>query len=221
MDWRKEFSRGIGFMKLEVINKKYLIVLGACLAALSISDAAYAQGSVNLKKGQLQQAGWYKSPLQVQILDDGPKVADYRTAPSNDNGFNIPIAPMGNNGGRIPEGGLPFQTGSGPVQVRMQQNTLPQSGFGGSNIPARGMGPMTALPGTKMGGLGAQYANQQKANTQVSARPVGLGKPSMVGAKAAPVAASYGGSYGAGAGGGYSGGGSSTSTSVRAKLLGK
>lgn len=207
-------------MKL-MTGSKYLMVAGAVLASLSLCEEAKAQNSVNLKKGQLQQAGWYKSPLQVQILDDGPKVSDYRTAPSNDNGYNIPIAPMGNNGGRIPEGGMPFQTGSGPVQARMQQSALPQSGFGGSNIPARGMGPAMALPAAKMGGLGAQYANQNKASTNVNARPVGLGKPAAVTAKSAPTAASYGGSYGAGSGGGYGGSGGSTSTAVRAKLLGK
>lgn len=187
---------------------------------LSVCGEARAQQSVNLKKGQLQQASWYKSPLQVQILDDGPKVNDYRQAPANDPGYNIPIAPIGNNGGRIPEGGLPFQTGSGPVMARMGQNTLPQSGFGPSNIPARGMGPAGALPQTKMGGLGAQYAaSQQKTNTGVSARPL-LNKPAA-GARAVATPASYGSSYGSGSGGGYSSAGPSASTAVRAKLLGK
>ncbi|MBK8223441.1 MAG: hypothetical protein IPK73_20710 [Candidatus Obscuribacter sp.] len=208
-------------MNPNFLKMKYVPVLGAALAlVLSCGSEAKAQGSVNLKKGQLQQAGWHKSPLQVQILDDGPVVKDYRTAPANDQGFNIPIAPVGNGGGRIPEGGLPFQTGSGPVMPRMQQSSLPQAGFG-TNIPARGMGPAMALPQAKMGGLGNQYANQQKAATNVAARPVGLGKPAS-GMRAAAAPASYGSSYGgSGGGGSYSGGGSSSSTSVRAKLLGK
>lgn len=203
------------FLKTKVMPALTIALVAAYCAA---SDA-HAQGNVKLQKGQLQQAGWYKSNLQVQILDDGPVVKDYRQAPSNDQGFNIPIAPQGNNGGRIPEGGLPFNTGSGPVQPRIQTPNLPSAGFG-SNIPARGMGPAVALPGTKMGGLGAQYANQQKAATNVNARPVGLGKPVGSRAVAAPAAASYGGGYGSG-GGSYSGGGSSSSTAVRAKLLGK
>lgn len=211
-------------MNPNFLKPKYLTVLGAVLGLAVFSQveaSAQNAGSINIKKNQLQQAGWHKSPLQVQILDDGPVIKDYRTAPASDQGYNIPLAPTGNNGGRIPEGGLPFNTGSGPVTPRIQTPNLPQAGFG-SNIPARGMGPATALPGVKMGGLGNQYAQQQQSKSTVAARPVGLGKPAS-GMRAAAAPASYGSSYGGSGGGGgyYGGGGSSSSTAVRAKLLGK
>jgi hypothetical protein len=199
-------------------NKRWLLVAVSAVVALclnSFGSAANAQGSVNVKKGQLQQTGWYKSNMQVQIVDDGPVVHDYRTAPANDPGFQIPVGPAGANNGRIPEGGIPLGDAGGPRMPRIERNTLPQSGFGSSNIPARGMGPATALPGTKMGGLGNQGA-QQKTSTGVAARPIG--RPQTVSQVASP--ASYGGS-GGGQGVNYGGGGSSsTSLGVRAKLLG-
>lgn len=206
--------------KMKLNNSGWMpVALAATAFALtSFTSQAQAQGSVTLKKGQLQQAGWYKSAPQIQIVDDGPIVHDYRTAPQQDQGFQIPIGPAGNNG-RIPEGGIPL--GSGQNMVRMAPSTLPQAGFG-TNIPASGMGPARALPSTKMGNLGNQYAAQQQANERVSARPIGLGRP--VSAQAGPARAaspaSYGGGYGTGAGG-YSGGGGGANTSVRAKLLGK
>ncbi len=197
-------------------------VLAVAAFALSASASeAQAQGSVTLKKGQLQQAGWYKSAPQIQIVDDGPIVHDYRTAPQQDQGFQIPIGPAGNNG-RIPEGGIPL--GNGAAMTRMAPSNLPQAGFG-SNIPARGMGPAIALPGTKMGQLGDQYAKEQRAiqaQERVNARPIGLGRPTSQMAAPARAAspASYGGGYGSGSGG-YSGSGGGANTSVRAKLLGK
>lgn len=208
---------------MSIIQKKELrwlpavFAAGAFLLSAATSEAS-AQGTVNLKKGQLQQAGWYKSAPQIQIIDDGPIVHDYRTAPQQDQGYQIPIGPAGNNG-RIPEGGIPL--GSGPAAVRMAPSTLPQAGFG-TNIPARGMGPAMALPSTKMGQLGEQYAREQRAAERVNARPIGLGRPtSNVAAPARSVSpAAYTGGYGSGSGG-YSGGGGSANTSVRAKLLGK
>ena len=174
-----------------------------------------------MKKGALQQSTWYKSNMQVQIVDDGPVVHDYRTAPKNDPGWQIPIGPAGGDNGRIPEGGIPVGGDGGPRQMRIAPNSLPQSGFGGSNIPARGMGPANALPSTKMGGLG-NAGQQQKTSTGVSARPIG--RPQTVSQMAGP--ASYGNNYGGGSGPAYGGGGnSSTSTNVsgklRSSLLGK
>jgi len=202
-------------------NKRWMLITVGAIAALCLNTfttEAKAQGSsVNVKKGQLQQTGWYKSNMQVQIVDDGPIVHDYRTAPSNDPGYQIPIGPAGANNGRIPEGGIPLGDG-GPRQMRLERNTLPQSGFGPSNIPARGMGPANALPQTKMGGLGGNGSSgQQKTTTGTSARPIG--RPSTVSASAGPAA--YGSNYGGGQGANYGGGGSSsTSLGVRAKLLG-
>jgi hypothetical protein len=201
-------------------NKRwFLLTISAALALVlntALTGAANAQNSVNVKKGQLQQTGWYKSNMQVQIVDDGPVVHDYRTAPANDPGFQIPIGPAGSNNGRIPEGGIPLG-GDGPRMPRIERNNLPQSGFGPSNIPARGMGPATALPGTKMGGLGNKpQTGGPQATTGVSARP--LLHPQTTSQVASP--ASYGGS-GGGQGVSYGGGGnSSTSLGVRAKLLG-
>lgn len=199
----------------------YLAALTAGAFALTaVTSAGHAQnGTVNLKKGQLQQAGWHKSNLQIQIVDDGPIVNDLRRAPQEDRGYQIPIGPAG-GGNRIPEGGIPL--GSGPVQMRVAPNSLPQAGFG-SNIPANGMGPARALPGTEMGQLGKQYAAEQKRNSQnnVSARPIGLGRPASAAAAPNRIAspASYGPAYKS-SGGGYVAQ-QSSSASLRGKLLGK
>ncbi len=200
-------------------NKRWILMTMSAALALCLStfsSAANAQNSVNVKKGQLQQSTWYKSNMQVQIVDDGPVVHDYRTAPKNDPGFQIPIGPVGSNDGRIPEGGIPLG-GDGPRTPRIERSNLPQSGFGPSNIPARGMGPATALPGTKMGGLGGAGKPQgNQTSTGVSARPIG--RSPITSQSASPAAYSGGGG---GQGVSYGGGGnSSTSLGVRAKLLG-
>ena len=198
-------------------HKIYLAsFLSICAFAVQAGFSEAKAQSVNIKRGQLQQAGWYKSNLQVQIVDDGPIVNDMRRAPAQDRGFEIPIgAPTGGN--RIPEGGIPL--GSGPAAVRMAPNTLPTAGFG-SNITARGIMAPNNLQQAKMGGLGDKYAQQQKsASTNTSARPL-LGKPTAA-ARAVPAAgpASYSNSYGGGGAAVGTGGGSSSS--VRGKLLGK
>lgn len=205
-------------MKLQVKIQYLSVLLGSGLLVSSCFSAAQAQNSVNLKKGQLQQAGWHKSALQVQIIDDSPIVNDLRRAPSQDRGYEIPIGSPG-GGNRIPEGGIPL--GNGPSAVRISPSSLPSAGFG-SNIPARGILPAGNLQQAKMGGLGNKYAEQQKAaNTGVSARPL-LGKPSHA-ARAVPASgpASYSNSYGPSGGSAVGGGGGSSSSSdVRGKLLG-
>ena len=110
-------------------QKLYLAITTGALVLSALTSSAQAQSpSVSLKKGQLQQAGWYKSAPQVQIVDDGPVVHDYRTAPHEDQAYQIPIGPAGTSG-RIPEGGIPLGNG-GPQMMRMAPNSLPQSGFG-------------------------------------------------------------------------------------------
>jgi hypothetical protein len=202
-------------------NKRWIFVVVSAVLALCLntfSSEAKAQTSVNVRKGQLEHATWYKSNTQLQIVDDGPIVHDYRTAPKNDPGFQIPIGPTGNGGGQIPEGGIPLG-GDGPRQARMEQSSLPRSGFGPSNIPSRGMGPMNALPGTKMGGLGGNGASGagNHATTGVSARPIL--HPGINSATASPAA--YNGSYSGAPAANYGGGGGGSSSSdVRGKLLG-
>ncbi|CAN5357215.1 hypothetical protein BH11CYA1_BH11CYA1_24310 [soil metagenome] len=205
--------------------KLNLVALTGALVLSALTSSAQAQSpSVAIKKGQLQQAGWYKSNAQIQIVDDGPVVHDYRTAPHEDQAYQIPVGPAGTSG-RIPEGGIPLGNG-GPQMMRMAPNALPQSGFG-TNMPARGMGPARALPGTEMGQLGKQYAADQRRAAQsqnnVSARPIGLGRGNSAAAapnRMASSPASYGAAY-HGSGGGYVAPSSSSSASVRAKLLGK
>jgi hypothetical protein len=212
-------------MFLEILknHKLYLVLTTSALVLSALTSSAQAQSpSVAIKKGQLQQAGWYKSNAQIQIVDDGPVVHDYRTAPHEDQAYQIPIGPAGTSG-RIPEGGIPLGNG-GPQMMRMAPNSLPQSGFG-TNMPARGMGPARALPGTEMGQLGKQYAAEQRRSAQnnVSARPIGLGRGNSAAAapnRMASSPASYGAAY-HGSGGGYVAPSSSSSASVRAKLLGK
>lgn len=206
-------------MKLQEKIQILSVLLGSGLLVSSCFNGAQAQSSVNLKKGQLQQAGWHKSALQVQIIDDSPIVNDLRRPAAQDRGFEIPIGAPG-GGNRIPEGGIPL--GSGPTSVRMSPNALPTAGFG-SNIPARGILPVNGLQQAKMGGLGNKFNTPapKSASTGVSARPL-LGKPSQA-ARAVPASgpASYGNSYGPSGASVGGGGGSSSSTSVRATLLGR
>jgi hypothetical protein len=137
----------------------------------------------------------------------------------------------GGSGASIPGSGLPLP-GSGPGYVgsraaipgsglalpgsggyRASASGLPKSGFGGSNIPARGMGPGHLLPGVNHGGLGKMYQPTASAPRGVSVNP----KPTS-GNASTPVA-TYSGGYGQGTGPAFGGSSSQTSTAVRGSLL--
>jgi len=116
----------------------------ACLlgSACGSGQAALAQNSVTLHKGQLPQAGWYKAPLNIQITDDRPRVSDFRTPDEVPQDIIIPIGPV--------KGGQPQTVGSPGVKM-VRSNLTPAYG-GQSNISARKPINAGALPPTTMGG---------------------------------------------------------------------
>ena len=154
---------------------------------ISCPSMAQAQGtSVTLQKGQLQRVTWPTAPLQIQILDERPRVKDLRTPEQAAESYVIPIPPMA---------GAQGQNGAAS-SVRMERSTLPQAGFGQSNISPRGMGPARSLPSTRSGGL---------SPVDKHARPIGFSTPGnhpelAVSAKAPIAAATYGNDHSHGMG---------------------
>jgi hypothetical protein len=160
------------------------ILAMALILAISGQSPAQAQGSsVTIGKHQLQQATWPKAPLQIQILDERPRVKDMRTPEQAPENFVIPIPPMQTAKG---------QGAGASSAVRMEYNNLPSAGFGQSNIPAGGMAPARSLPTTKSGGL---------SPVDKPPRPIGLVGPQggqrqlSVSAKTPTSAATYSKSY--------------------------
>ncbi|MBS1994362.1 MAG: hypothetical protein JSS83_27810 [Cyanobacteria bacterium SZAS LIN-3] len=186
----------------------------AALALSPISGAvapAQAQNSVTLRKGELPAADkFYTAPRILQIVDDRDRIHDCRRPEPAPRSVVIPIGPVGS---------APVDSvGSG---VKFESNNLPQSGFGQSNIPARGMGPAVALPVAKMGGLspvdkvrpiGGGFKNAQGSQSGVSGR---------IPTATAP-AATYDHSYQSGSGllGGSSGSSHKVSENVMGVLRG-
>jgi len=124
------------------------LAYGAVLACLLASacgcgQAALAQNSVTLHKGQLQQAKWYNAPINVQITDDRPRVKDFRQPDEAPQDFVIPVGPVGS--------AAPNTVGGSGV--KMVRKNLAPAGFGGqSNISTRKPYDSASLPPTRMGG---------------------------------------------------------------------
>lgn len=157
---------------------KTLTIL-AVLALLSCANPAGAQQSVTLRKGQLQQAGWYKAPLNVQITDERPRVSDFRHGEEAEQNFVIPLGPV------------PGSPSGGNQSVRMLSNHLTPSGFQTNISAQKNVRPLNQV---KMGGLTPAAA---------SARPIGSSRapvtkpnfntaPALATIKSSPVAATYG-----------------------------
>lgn len=158
---------------------KTLTIL-AVLALLSCANPAGAQQSVTLRKGQLQPAGWYKAPLNVQITDERPRVSDFRHGDEAVQNFVIPIGPV------------PGSSSGGNQSVRMMSNHLTPSAFQTNISPQKTVRPLNQV---KMGGLTPTAA--------APARPIGSGRapiskpnistaPTLATIKSSPVAATYG-----------------------------
>ncbi len=164
----------------------------------------------------LEKARFYNAPRQIDILDDRPVIRDFREAPTAPGQIGLPNGPGANRGGAgaggvgdlgggsganttIPGGGLPLQGGSGPAYRTAPGGlgTLPQSGFGGTNIPARGLGPRGILPGVNQSVVG-KVMNQSKQVSQAAAanraKALSVRGPSAGPTKpSAPSVNSYGG----------------------------
>lgn len=192
-------------------NFHFKALLIALVQPAIFAPAAFAQGAT-VNNNALERSRWYTAPREIHVLDERPVVRDFREAPVRPGQTAIPPGPgaiggpgaggIGDVGGgtginpTIPAGGLPIPGGTGPGYRSdpTGMSTLPQSGFGGTNIPARGMGPRGILPGVSTGVVG-KIMNQNNHIKQSSAPAKGLSaKGASGGGKASgpPTIASYG-----------------------------
>ncbi len=182
----------------------------AALAALGLLNCApaEAQQTVTLRKNQLQQVGWFKAPLNVQITDERPHVSDLRRADEGPQNFVIPVGPG------------PTAKASGNQGVRMMSNHLTPSGFQ-TNISAAN--PVRQLSPAKMGGLTPRAAQAAAvrpigANSNKAAKQNIFTGPTLATMKSTPTAATYGLNSHSGAGSTQFGSQSGFSKEVLAKL---
>ncbi|PWT94603.1 MAG: hypothetical protein C5B53_12730 [Candidatus Melainabacteria bacterium] len=225
-----------------------ITVLGTALAfAVSgfIAGKVNAQNGPMINKKSIEHTTWHTAPREFQIVDDSPIIRDFREAPQNPGQIALPpgpsagpggghgegaLGPLGGGSPSIPAGGMPLPGGSGPGYRSNPSSipnlgTLPKSGFGGSNIPARGMGPRGLLPnGSTQNVIGKLMASKKPVPVAQSAGPArGMSAPAprTMGNTAGPAVASYGGGSGTGIGPDYGGSANRTETFVRGSLLRK
>lgn len=119
--------------------KEYFLdasLLAFSLLSVATATPALADGPVQVKLGDASH--FYKAPLQIQLINDDPRVSDHRGMPAERiYRFNMP--PMPQAATEIVNMGSPAGTtgnsiGSNPITIR--SNHLPQADFG-SNIPAQ------------------------------------------------------------------------------------
>ncbi len=148
----------------------------AVLSLLSCANPASAQQSVTLRKDQLQKVGWFKAPLNIQIVDERPRVNDTRAGDEAPQNFVIPIGP------------IPSSSAGGIQSVKMVSNRLAPSGFQTNITASKNIRPLNQV---KMGGL---------TPIATPARPIGSIKPiaknifsapALATNKSNPVAATY------------------------------
>lgn len=209
---------------------------GGLVAGLALLLASAPAEAQRIQKNALEKARWHNAPREFQIIDDRPIIRDFREAPQESGTIELPPAPTGAGGGAggggagalggappsLPAGGLQL---GGPNQgfrsAPSGLGSLPKSGFGGTNIPARGFAPKGLPSGTSTNRLMGKMMPQGKG--------VGAGAPSgmapsagrSMGNYSAPAAASYGGGYGTGSGSAFGGSASRTEAMVRGTLLKK
>ncbi|MGH9552695.1 MAG: hypothetical protein ACRD3W_25170 [Terriglobales bacterium] len=210
--------------------------------ALTLANPSYAQGGPGagrVNKQALEKADFYHAPRQIDIVDDRPVVRDFREAPQQPQSIELPPAPQGwggsgyspggpglggGPGGTIPAGGMPLGGNQGYRTPGGGSLPLPKSGFGGSNIPARGMGPAGALPtGDSTNRLMGKMLNPGVAKGMGAGPARGM-QPTAGrtnGNYGGPPVATYSGGYGNGTGSGYGGSASRTDAMVRGSLLHK
>lgn len=211
-----------------------LLNVGLLVGAICLGFALPSEAQ-SVKKNALEKTNWYSSPREFQIVDDRPVIRDFREAPSDPGSIQLPPGPTGGmgsggGGGSGAMGGGPSTLPSGGMQLGgpnqgfrnapSGMGSLPKSGFGGTNIPARGMGPRGALPGVNQGVVG-KMMNQQQNQGVGSGAPRGMGAPTSartVG-NSAPAVQSYSGGYGSGSGNAYGGSAGRTESNVRGRLL--
>jgi hypothetical protein len=201
------------------------------LAAVCLAPDASAQ---TMDKRSMSKATWNQSPREFQIIDDRPIIKDFREAPVQPQGIQLPPAPqgfggpgggggggaMGDGAPTVPAGGMPMQGSMGPGyrsdNPGMGALPLPKSGFGrDTNIPAGGMAPKTMLPSGQTTGVHGHMMTPTARTAQPAAA---AGNRSAMAPARGPAAANYGGNYTQASGGGAVAGTGAT-TAVRGVLL--
>lgn len=217
-----------GKRSLVMKNLLYIAIL-AGICSCTLSTPAQAQ---RMKTNAVEKSHWHNAPREYQIIDERPIIRDFREAPQEAGTIELPPAPGGFSGGgggggalgnipsTLPSGGLQL---GGPNQgfrsAPAGLGSLPKSGFGGTNIPARGLGPRNALPS-------GQSTNTLMGKMNNPGKGVGAGAPRGMSRSAGPTSgysgpavSSYGGGYGSGSGPASGGSASRTDTNVRGRLL--
>ncbi len=217
------------------MKKKILFATVLGVASLMATAPAQAQQSQVNQKAK-QKADFYNAPRRIQIVDERPIISDFREAPQAPQMIQLPPPPQGfggagggQGGGSMPGdggGGAPtpvmqLPAGDGIAPYRTPNNplgALPKSGFGPTNIPARGMGPRTALPGGTTTGVHGAVNWQKPQQAQGARGPAAAAAPA---ARAMAPAASYGGNYNNAANTGVSGQimAPSSTTAVSGRLM--
>lgn len=190
------------------MNHKLLFATVCGITALVAAAPAQAQQS-QIKTNAIQKSNFFQAPRRIQIIDERPIISDFREGPQAVGSIQLPPPPAGfggagggQGGGALPNGGggmatpvaqLPAGPGMLPYRTPFDpQGALPKVGFGRfSNIPARGMGPRTALPNGVSTGVHAQMAPLPPRSSTQSP----LNHPQAIASnpRAATPIASYGG----------------------------
>ncbi len=222
--------------------KTFSLIVAASASVAVCASPSMAQG-FKINQNKLDKTHFYSAPRQMQILDERPIIKDFREAPSAPQQIELPPGPQGYGGGGGGgagalagggpgggAGGAPLQMGGPVIQPRTSNpmmpsmGTLPKTGFGQTNIPARGMGPKGPLAdGTNTNRLMGKMMTPPKSQGASAgpARGMAPSRGPSNGNYAGPAVSSYSGGYGTGSGAGFGGASSRTDTSVRGSLLKK
>lgn len=168
---------------MQIRHSALLFLLLVCSAAPALAAPQQRQqqhGGYMVDTSNLQLSTFNKSPLQVQILDNSPRVSDHRH-PAQVNPLIIAIPPLPNaQAVQIPVGAVPI--GNGIYAIPSQSpsanrsnpmvdlSNLPQAGYQ-SNIPAQ---PISTGRNLAPGFATGVHANMAKPPHAVSGAPAFL-----------------------------------------------
>lgn len=154
------------------MKKSYLLLLTALLSSMSLAEAQQAQAQgFKIKKDQLDKVEYYKAPRQIQILNEGPRVRDFRQPEVNQNYIiNVPPNPKAVTQTQVIN--APGVQASGGTMMSVPN--LAPAGFG-SNIPIGGtFKPGGLASGNSTNRLSGTYKPKPAARKQsqgTTARP--------------------------------------------------
>ncbi len=160
------------------MKNPYLLLLVTILSGVSIASAQQAQAQgFKIKKDQLDKVEYYKAPRQIQILDNRPRIRDFREPEVNQQYIiNVPPAPAAVAQTQVIN--VPGVQGSGGTMMNVPN--LPQSGFG-SNIPSGGtLKPGGLASGNSTNRLLGTYKPPAAAKPTPAKLPVKSPRPGQI-----------------------------------------